>query len=412
MGMEYDVIVIGLGPAGAHFSYLASKRGYRVLSLDKRKGHGYKACAGGLSPVSVRALKKTYQRIPAAAVERKIRKLRVESHTNSIVLDLPQTEAFTTDRSKFDTWLINCARDAGTNVKEQCKIRKTNITSESVHVQYYEQQELREARSPFLIGAYGVRSTIQKMVHLDAPRFVNAIQCEIPLPQEEVDAVGDTLRLYYTSKFSKQGYVWIFPKRTHLTVGLGDQTSMLALKAKLLKFIQSNSLTRKHCGSYSVNAALIPNEVLSKTYGERIILVGDAAGFSDRISWEGISYALRSAECAATVFNSAYEQEDFSDKTVSEYHTLWKSCFGKELTFSKTLQRILFDEKLDEAWSNAIDVVNNDEKLRRFFADELVDHMSLGRAIARLPLRTKIRLLGRGRRGIRALLTFGAKPEG
>jgi flavin-dependent dehydrogenase len=111
------------------------------------------------------------------------------------------------------------------------------------------------------------------------------------------------------------------------------------------------------------------------------------------------------------VFHSAYEQEDFSDKTVSEYHTLWNSCFGKELTFGKALQRILFDEKLDEAWSNAIDVVNNDEKLSRFFADELVEHMSLGRAIARLPLRTKIRLLGRGRRGIRTLLRFGARLE-
>ena len=410
--MDYDVIVIGLGPAGAHFSYLASKQGYRVLSLDKRKGYSHKACAGGISPVSVRALKNAYKRIPAAVVERKIRKLRVESHTNSIVLDLPQTEAFTTYRSNFDTWLINCARDAGTSVKKKCKIRKVNVASEAVHVQYYEQRELREARSPLLIGAYGVRSTIQRMLHLDAPQSVNAVQCEIPLPEEEVDALGDTLRLYYTSAVSKLGYVWIFPKSTHLTVGVGDQTSVLALKAKLRKFIQRNPLTRKYCGSYSFNAGLIPNEVVSKTYGERVILVGDAAGFSDRISWEGISYALRSAECAATVFHSAYEQEDFSDKMVSEYRTMWKSCFGKELTLGKALQRILFDEKLDEAWSNAIDVVNNDEKLRRFFADELVEHMSLGRAIARLPLRTKIRLLGRGRRGIRALLRFGARPAG
>ncbi len=409
--MDYDVIVIGLGPAGAHFSYLAAKRGYRVLSLEKRKGYGHKACAGGISPVSVRALKKTYQRIPADIVERKIRKLRVESHENSVVLDLPQTEGFTTYRSKFDTWLINSAMDAGASVKEKCKIRKVNVASESVKVQYDEQRSSREATAPFLIGAYGVRSSIQRMLQLDAPRFVNAIQCEVNLPEEEIDAFGDTLQLFYTSEFSKRGYVWIFPKRKYLTVGLGDQTSVLTLKEKLLKFIQTNPLTRKKISTYTLNAALIPNEVLSKTYGERRILVGDAAGFSDRISWEGISYALRSAECAATVFNSAYEAEDFSEERVSEYQTMWESCFGKELKFSKTLQRILFNETLDETWSNAIDVVKKDGKLNRFFADELVEHMSLGRAIARLPLRKKVKLLGRGYRGIRALLTYGVMTE-
>jgi len=415
--MNYDVIVIGLGPAGAHFSYLASKKGYNVLALERKTRHRYKTCAGGISPVSVKMLKESYGKIPTYVVERQIRKILLETNKNSLLLNIPKIEAFTTYRSKFDNWLINKAIDEGTRVKERCEIKDVKISSESVRVKFHEDVVIREATSKCLIGAYGARSSIQRILKLEAPRSVIAVQCELKLPKEEIDCFGDTLRLYYNSMFSKSGYLWIFPKKNYVTVGLLDYLSALNLKEKLIRFILVKPLARKkftNSGTVNIktSAALIPNETLFKTYGERIILIGDSAGFSDRITWEGISYALRSARYAVNTFNSAYDENDFSSNKLSEYQKMWKSCFGKDLRFGKMLQRMMFSDNLDENWSKAIYVIKRDIKLEQFLMNEMKEHMSLARAIGRLSLRRKISLLGiMGFKEILNLLNYEMKES-
>jgi len=386
--MDYDAIVIGLGPAGSHFSYALSKLGYRVLAFEKEPKDRYKACAGGISPLSVQLLKASYGTIPSSVIERSVSQVSLETNKDSIVLKVPGTDAFTTYRSKFDSWLVNESIESGAIVKEECEPAAVSITNESVAVKYREDNILKEAAAHCLVAAYGVRSSVQRMLKLDPPPQMIAVQSELEVPKEEIDDDGGPLRFYYDSRWSQSGYSWIFPKNQHLSVGLLDVPTNPNPKQRLLDFIQSNPITSRltYKEMPVVRGAPIPNDVLPQTYRDRILILGDAAGFADRITWEGISYALTSAGIAVEIFDEAYDGNDFSQRKLAKYQQDWINRFGKDLKFGKLLQQMLFDEHLDENFSKAIARIKSDEELRVFLTNEMRDHMSLVRAIGRLSL--------------------------
>jgi len=80
----------------------------------------------------------------------------------------------------------------------------------------------------------------------------------------------------------------------------------------------------------------VPIFPLKKTYADRLLLCGDAAGFINPISGGGIHFAMGSGELAAGVIAEALESDNFHDKFLSQYQRLWKEAFGKDFqTFAR-----------------------------------------------------------------------------
>lgn len=396
--MHCDVVVVGLGPAGAHFSYLASNLGYKVIALEKETIHKSKTCAGGISPLSVKILKECYKRIPSEVIEREVDGVNLETHTHKYSMSLPKIEAFTTRRLKFDSWLADETIKKGTIAKERCKLKRISFSKESVSVEIREHGSVEEIRADCIIGAYGAGSSVPRIMGIPAPKTVTGVQYELELPAEAIErSFGNTLNFYYCSRFSKFGYAWIFPKKDSIAVGLLDSTPT-QLAERLKSFVRTNDLISRRFGDFDetnmkMRGALLPNETLNQTYQDRVILIGDAAGFGDRITWEGISYALRSADCAVKTFSFAYERNDFSSSVLKAYQRMWESSFGKDLRYGKKLQKMLFDENLDVTWSKVISFLAENDNLTEVLIDEMRKHMSIARALGRLPKKEKLLLL-------------------
>ena len=396
--MRCDVVVVGLGPAGAHFSYLASKHGYKVVALEKEVVHKSKTCAGGISAISVKILRECYRRIPSEVVERKIDKLNLVTQTYRCSLNLPKVDAFTTRRLKFDGWLVDEAVEKGTIVKEQCKLKGISFSKESVVVEIHENGSLEEIQANVVIGAYGMRSSVSKMVGMSVPKSITGVQYELELPELEIErAFGNALTFIVDTRFSRFGYVWIFPKGDSIAVGLNDRETT-QIGERLRSFIRTHERTSRLFkgvvdADLKMSAALLPSETLIETHKERMMLIGDAAGFGDRITGEGISYALQSAGCAFRAFNYAYGRGDFSADTLRVYRRLWESAFGLDLRYGKKLQKIIFDEDPDGTWSQLIQLLCENEKFQEHMMGEMIENFSMARAIVKLPIREKLLLL-------------------
>lgn len=80
-----------------------------------------------------------------------------------------------------------------------------------------------------------------------------------------------------------------------------------------------------------IRGAALPLEPLPKTYTNRVILCGDAAGLIDPATGEGIDYAMSSGKIAAKVIIDALEKNDMSAKFLSKYEIIWKKDFGKDI---------------------------------------------------------------------------------
>lgn len=394
--MHFDAVVIGLGPAGSHFSYLASKLGYNIIALERGSTHRAKTCAGGISPVSVRILNEQYKRIPQEVIEREIKGVSLETKTNTCTLDMPKIDAFTTRRSNFDNWLINEAIEKGTVVEENCRIIRSGFSQTGVNITIGINGSIRDISANCVVGAYGAGSTVPRIMGLPSLKTVIGIQCETNLPVDAIDrTVGDNLSFFYDSRFSSQGYAWIFPRKDSVAVGLLDNKPT-KLSERLRSFIETYGLANRfgiaEWPPMQTKAALLPNEILPITYRDRILLIGDAAGFCDRITWEGISYALRSADLAVKTFRLAYDRNDFSIEAMREYERTWKSSFGKDLRYGKRLQKMMFNEDVDSTWSNVINLLIENNNLREFLVDEMQKHMSIARSLAKLPVKEKLLL--------------------
>jgi flavin-dependent dehydrogenase len=188
-----------------------------------------------------------------------------------------------------------------------------------------------EHRADFLVGADGASSIIRRRVGLKfQPKdFAYALGWHVRRPHAVARA-----DVKYLDEFS--GYLWMFPRHDHLSYGIASgyqETTPARLKAKLLAFIEAEDpLTAREIQSASERvrfyAAMIPSldvrtwDALQASNAKQAwALVGDAAGFVDPLTGEGIYYAIRSAELLA---RALLDRPD-------RYEEMWRADFGAEM---------------------------------------------------------------------------------
>lgn len=403
--MLYDVIVVGGGPAGAYFSNIVSGFGYNVLIIEKDVIGRDKLCAGGVTPRCFDILNSSFGKIPKEIVERKIDNALFTSKNEYVEVDFPPLKAFTTDRGKFDKWLITKSIDKGTTVYENCKVVDIKTSERVAKIIYRNGGKLHEKNANMIVDCHGANKTKWTNLKHAVPEHVIAVQAEIEMSKEYIDNhIGNAIEFYFDASYSGFGYSWVFPKKESVTVGLLDRTPSKNLKERLNKFIHTHPIvSKKLCAKSLISnnnlilrGALIPNKIPERIFHDRYMLVGDAAGFSDRITWEGISYAIESAKYAANVCNYAHQVDDFSENVFGEYY---KKCepFMKELNFGNTVQKLVYGKNLDNVWDNLLKSLNENEHFKNLVLNELnlKNHTSIAKMIGDLPTSKKLRLMNK-----------------
>jgi geranylgeranyl reductase family protein len=342
----YDAIIVGGGPAGANFAYHAARDGFSVLLIDARSPGGYKCCAGGLSSRARRLIDP-----PRSVVEREIEGfLMVSSENEQNQIDFGDKGWATVYRTKFDDWMMQRAQNAGAELLHD-KVRRICFENDLAET---ELNNGRKYRSRLLVGAFGASSTLFSQLGNETPECFIGVQAEFFMKEEEITRlIGNRLEFYFDPNYSKFGIVWIFPKKDGVSVGLADKAYSKGKMEKLWKFIRSHPIASQKLrnvssrlfGGRSVHAALIPSRPLNKTFGDHYMLIGDAAGFVNPATGEGIYFALKSGEIASEALKRAYQRSDFASATLSWYQEKWKKMFDTEFLLSSIKRLKMLQQK-------------------------------------------------------------------
>jgi len=283
----WDAIVAGAGPAGCAAAYDLAIAGREVLLLDRAEFPRQKACAGGLTLKAVKALRYSIEPV----VRQQISYMRVERDTyRSIVLRRRFPYCVMTVRQELDDYCFRQTLAAGAKFQ---RIRGvTAITEDSTGVTVAADGQALKAR--FLIGADGVHSQVRQLTGGGTGWFWRAFALEATVPV--TNASGQELVFDFAPV--RDGYGWIFPKGDHINIGLYSYANDEKIdRARLAAYI------RRRCGDASATSVIGQYAGFGAARHEivatRIFLAGDAGGFVDPLTGEGIYFAIASGQAAA-----------------------------------------------------------------------------------------------------------------
>lgn len=300
MESDFDVIIIGAGPAGSIAAWELSKAGFKTLILEKEKLPRDKPCAG-IIPPRVYALP---GEIPNGTVERRFKGYRLFSPSGIELYSKFLREGVIVDRKRFDFWLTNKAKDAGAEVIDCRKVRNIEI-SDKFKVVTEKTGTCKEYYSKFLVGADGANSVVRKSIGQGYKNFALGVQCTIDVPNEVIcEKIGNWFEVYYG--LVDYGYGWVSPLNNKIRIGLGStddkflRNPMEYMDKFLEKFGKEKEI--KNLRKINFESHLIPADgPLDKPCTGNAVLIGDAGGFVNPLTGEGIYYAVKSAQIAAGV---------------------------------------------------------------------------------------------------------------
>jgi len=367
--MLYDVVIVGAGPAGSTAAKFLSEFGLKVLLIDKDKFPREKPCGGGLP---FRVLDRYEYIKDNNLVENYSYGGVVHSSDMKYNVEIIKDEfiAAMVLRNKFDYGLVKIAINSGAILKDGAKVKDIKILNDRVKIIL---DDKKIVESKILIGADGIWSTVANKTGLcNRNRAVGmCIFQEYPLSKKTLDKYYGEKRLVHINLKIKgiAGYGWVFPKNEHLNIGIGEitpfgekskeKTNLKQAFKDYINILKENNLIPDNIDVGKMQGGALPVNTLEKTYKDRVILCGDAGGFINPISGEGIYYAMASGEIASKVIIEALKTDDTSKAFLSKYQKIWKKDFGKDIKlFSRMTKRL---KKSDETF---IKLASKDEKLK------------------------------------------------
>ena len=366
--MKYDVVVVGAGPAGSTAAKYLAEKGVKTLLIDKESFPRDKPCGGGL-PTRV------MKQFPY--IEDFIDSISYGSVTHSsslkYKLDFVREKPLlvTVLRKDFDYRLVKIAIEKGVVFIDGKTVTDIKNLKNKPKIVLNDGQEIE---SKIVIGCDGMRSIVAEKAQLSEKTddFCICLIQEQPMSTKQLDQYFTKKRMMHL--FIKTqgiaGYGWIFPKKKSVNVGMGEFESAADAKrpkpnfkeiyAKYIDTLKENKILPSDFKIENLKGATIPVFPLKKTYADHVLLCGDAAGFINPITGEGIYYAMVSGEIAADVVAEALNAHDASEEFLSRYQKIWKDEFGKDL---KVLGR--FNNQWGKSSERFVRLLSKDRKFAK-----------------------------------------------
>jgi geranylgeranyl reductase family protein len=300
MNENFDVIVIGAGPAGSVLAEKTADAGLKTLILEKEKLPMDKPCAGIIPPRVYRLIPE----IPNDVVERNFKGYHVFSPSGIDLQSEFLREGVIVDRKKFDFMLTGRAKDSGASVIEGSEVKGIEISDKLKVIT----ENGREYYSEFLAGADGANSIVRKSIAQEYKNFALGVQYTFNLSNEVIEEkTGDWFEVYYG--LLNYGYGWVSPLNNKIKIGLGgtDNKFMKNSKEYLNKFVENFKKKKeiKNLETINFESHRIPADgPVNKPCRGNAVLIGDAGGFVNPLTGEGIYYAIKSAHLAADAITS------------------------------------------------------------------------------------------------------------
>jgi digeranylgeranylglycerophospholipid reductase len=366
--INFDVLVVGGGPAGSSAARIAAENGCTVALIEKEKEIAETVRTSGVTWIS--DIKQFG--IPDECYN-PIKKFSFCSPKNSVTISDEVAKAAVLDVRKTYRFLAERALNAGAKIFVSTNV--SNILKNSrgkcvgVIAKSYEKEI--QFNGKVIIDASGFASVVAKELGYVKQWKKFGVGAEFEVKTERLEY--DNWWLMVGQEYSPAGYAWIFPtseNTARIGVGIGKPDSDVDPTIRLNELIDKKIGPIKDLGKIEkieFHYGLIPNEGLSrKTVYDNVILVGDSAGQANPLVLEGIRYAIRFGEVAGRVVANAIKNKDTSETSLMPYEKEWRKSIESKINSAVKVQN-RWVGLTDEEWDKELDIINE------LTADEFLD---------------------------------------
>ncbi len=339
--MNYDVIVIGAGPVGSHTACRLAQLGYRTAVLERQPYVGHKLCCTGIIG---RECYDSFSIDPSCIV-REAKSAKLFSPSGDFIrISRDQTQAYIVDRPSLDRMLADKAREQGADYHLSSKVSDISISSAGASLTVAGEGSSNLIEGKVAVIASGFASPLPQMLGLGKiNHLISGAQTEA-----ESDLIEET-EVYFSHRIAPGFFAWAVPSsEDKVRVGLFAKKNPGVYLQKLINELTAAGKLKSD--SKAISYGGIPLKPLRRTYGERVLVVGDAAGQVKPTTGGGIYYGLLSADHAVDTINEAFTRNDFSKKQFARYQKRWKATLGRELMidyYARRLYNRFSDKQLD-----------------------------------------------------------------
>ena len=329
---DFEVAIIGAGPAGSALAYFLGKAGIKVILLDKAKFPRNKVCAGGLPVKIVKIL--PFDISPV--IEREIYEVTLSYKlTRDYRRGCAKPLLYMVNREKLDFFMIQQAVKSGVDFEEEQTVKALSREGNTWTVKMAD----KTITASVLVGADGATSFTAKSLSLKPANCAHiGLQYEVPLHLfKNAESLERGIVIDWGS--FEDSYGWIFPKKEIASIGVQGPVNI----GKQLKIYLDDFL--RHCGvspeNQRLRGHLIPHRtVKSALSANGALLIGDAAGLTDYWTGEGIFYAVKSAGIAARQIRRFLEKEMSLDEYEKAIDKEMMPEFATAYQFSRIFNHI------------------------------------------------------------------------
>jgi geranylgeranyl reductase family protein len=312
---EFDVIVVGAGPGGSNAAAVALRGGLRVAQIDQQKFPRVKPCAGGVTAKALSALQ-----------------LKLDSSVRHTATDF-ELNAWNGPRNRFSRSLPMIRmvyRPEFDNALVAQNMRSEGFTffaaERVVEARYDKEFQVMTTRRTLsarqLVAADGAYSTLGRLFKVARPKAA-AVAVETNVASADA-RLKEPLVTCLDFGAVERGYGWVFPKDDHWSVGLYTYSRGIKnLRHRLTQYMEAKGFALSADAELRFEAHLIPvGGYRLRVPRVPLYVVGDAGGFADALTGEGIYHALESGRLAGT---TACMVERGEHSPSWYYRRLWKS---------------------------------------------------------------------------------------